>query len=38
MHGRPNRRGRVVFPNFSGLAYTVGLTVEIELCFEISPD
>ena len=29
MHGRPNRRNRVVFLNFSGLACTVGLTVEI---------
>ena len=36
MHGRPNRRNRAVFSNFSGLA--VGLTVEIELCFQISPD
>ena len=33
MHGRPNRRNRVVFLNFSGLACTVGLTEEIELCF-----
>ena len=27
MHGRPNRRNRAVFLNFSGLACTVGLTV-----------
>ena len=32
MHGRPNRRNRAVFSNFSGLACTVGLTVEIEQC------
>ena len=38
MHGRPNRRNRAVFLNFSGLACTVGLTVEIELCFQMSPD
>ena len=33
VHGRPNRRNGVVLLNFSGLACTVGLTVEIELCF-----
>ena len=33
MHGRPNRRNRAVFLNFSGLACTVGLSVEMELCF-----
>ena len=38
MHGRPNRRNKAVFSNFSVLAYTVGLTVEIELCFQISLD
>ena len=38
MHGRPNRRNRAVFSNFSGLACTVGLTVEIKLDFQISPD
>ena len=38
VHGRPHRRNRAVFLNFSGLACTVGLTVEIELCFQMSPD
>ena len=38
MHDRPNRTNRVVFLNLSGLACTVGLTVEIELCFQICLD
>jgi len=48
--GRPNRRNKTAFSNFSGLksvfeklrfraglVWTVGLTVEIKLRFQISP-
>ena len=38
MHGRPNRRNRAVFSNVSGLVCMVGLTVDIELYFQISLD
>ena len=31
MHGRPNRRKKAAF--CEGLVCTVGLTVEIKLCF-----
>ena len=40
MDGRPNRRNKAVFSNFSGfrdvLFCTVGVSVEIELRFQIS--
>ena len=50
MNGRPNRRNKAAFSNFSALKsvfeklrfrdvllWTVGLTVEIKLRFQISP-
>ena len=42
MDGRPNRRNKAAFSNFSspfrdGLVWMVGPTVEIKLRFQISP-